>query len=242
MKNKLFLFITVLSLLLLVACGGNKKDENEELLIVEVDFIVPETVEVGETVELKANVTYGDEVEKDATVKFEVWETGDQENSELIEAENNGDGTYTTEYTFNHDGVFEMYAHTDAQSQHTMPKKSITVGEGGNYDEEQDDSEFHTEGFDMHFTEPEDIATGKETELMVHLTLDEESLEDANVRYEVWPDGEEDSTFWVDAEETVAGEYVGQHSFEEAGKYHIQIHVKDNKDLHEHAEYEIEVK
>jgi len=30
--------------------------------------------------------------------------------------------------------------------------------------------------------------------------------------------------------------------FEETGTYHIQIHVEDNEDLHEHVEYEVSVK
>ncbi len=244
MKKKISLFITILALVLLTACGGKDQGDTDELLSLDVDFIVPEAIDAGETVELKADVTYGDEAEKDATVKFEVWETGDQENSDMIEAKNNGDGTYTAEYTFQHDGVFEMYAHTDAQNLHTMPKEEITVGEGGEYDDGDEHAEhgFHTEGFDMHFMEPEDVAIDEDTELMVHITLNDEPLEDAKVRYEVWQDGDEDNTAWVDTDENQAGEYIGQHSFAEIGTYKVQIHVEDDEDLHEHAEYEIEVK
>ncbi|MEI3611168.1 FixH family protein [Pseudogracilibacillus sp. SO30301A] len=130
MKRFTFLIFTVLVLTILTACGGNK-EETDEVLPLEVDFIVPESIEVGETVELKAEVMYGDDIETDAEVNFEVWESGDEDNSDMLEAENNGDGTYTAEYTFEHEGVFEMYAHTDAQHLHTMPKKEVTVGEGG---------------------------------------------------------------------------------------------------------------
>lgn len=130
MKRISFVIVTVLALTLLAACGGGN-EESDELVPLEVNFIVPESIDVGETVELKAEVMYGDDVEKDAVVKFEVWESGDEENSVMLEAENNGDGTYTADYTFEHDGVFEMYAHTDAQNLHTMPKKEVTVGEGG---------------------------------------------------------------------------------------------------------------
>jgi len=247
MRKKLFVVLTALVLTLLVACGGNgqnsdESSSNDEVLMLEVNFIVPETVDVGETVELKAEVTYGDDMETDAEVNFEVWETGDQENSDMLEAENHGDGTYTAEYTFEHDGIFEMYAHTDAQNLHTMPKKEITVGEGGEYDTEAGDGHgFHTEGFDMLFMEPEDVRVGEETELMVHLMMHDDALENANVRYEIWPDGDEDSTAWVDTEEGNAGEYTAHHAFEEAGTYHIQIHVEDDEDLHEHMTYEVDV-
>lgn len=143
LRKNILVLMTALVLTFLVACGDNK-DESDELLSLDVDFIVPETVDVGEAVELKADVTYGDDAETDAVVKFEVWETGDEDNSDMLEAENNGDGTYTAEYTFEDDGVFEMYAHTDAQNLHTMPKKEITVGEGGDYgNEDEDDNEEH---------------------------------------------------------------------------------------------------
>lgn len=137
MKRILLMSITVFALTVLAACGGNNNEESDELLSLDVNFIVPETVEVGDTVELKAEVTYGDEAETDAVVKFEVWETDDEENSDMLEAENHGDGTYTAEYTFEHDGIFEMYAHTDAQDLHTMPKKEVTVGESGDSDDDE---------------------------------------------------------------------------------------------------------
>src|SRR5699024_2201264 len=99
LKKILTILMTVLTLLFFTACGDNADEESDELLSLDVDFIVPETVDTGETVELKAEVTYGDEIETDAVVQFEVWETGDQDNSNMLEAENHGDGTYTAEYT-----------------------------------------------------------------------------------------------------------------------------------------------
>jgi len=122
LKRLLFLF--VLPAVLLFACSNN----NDELAFVEVDFVVPEeAIDTGETVELLANVTYGDDIETDAVVKFEVWLSGDEENSETFEATNNDDGSYTANYTFEDAGTYEMYAHTDAQDMHTMPKKEVVV-------------------------------------------------------------------------------------------------------------------
>jgi len=107
---------------------------------------------------------------------------------------------------------------------------------------DHDADAFHTEGFDMHFTELEDVTVAEEMELEVNLTLDEEALEDARVRYEIWKENDKDNTNWVDAQESDAGNYVAEHVFEETGTYHIQIHVEDNEDLHEHVEYEVSVK
>ena len=134
MRKLTFVLMAVFTLMVLAACGGednaDQVDESDELLALEVDFIVPESIEVGETIELLAEVTYGDEIETDAVVKFEVWETEDEEreNSVTIEADNNGDGTYTADYTFEEETVYEMFAHTDANHLHTMPKEEITVG------------------------------------------------------------------------------------------------------------------
>src|SRR5690625_7813256 len=96
--KRIMLFLSIITLLIVSACGNNDGTSEDELLMIDVNFIVPETVDVGETVELLAEVTYGEEAELDAEVKFEVWEKGDEENSEMLEATNNGDGTYTVDY------------------------------------------------------------------------------------------------------------------------------------------------
>jgi len=106
---------------------------------------------------------------------------------------------------------------------------------------DHDEHGFHTEGFDMHMTELDNLSTGETNELAVHITLDEKDLEDAKVRYEIWLENDEDNTDWIDAEEAAAGNYTADYAFEEAGTYHIQIHVEDDEDLHEHMEVEVEV-
>lgn len=241
LMRRLFSIISMMILIgILVACSNDSGNGNDgDLLLLEVEFEVPESAEVGENIELKAIVTYGEELVKDAhEVVFEVWEKGDEENSEKIEAENNEDGTYTNSVSFDHDGIYEMYAHTTARDQHIMPKKEIIIGEGGEYDDVE--SAYHTEGFDMHFMEPTDIAAGEEVELNVHVSIHDEPLEQLNVRYEIWSDDEEEQV-WVDAEENNAGEYIGTYEFLRDGKYFIQIHVEDDEELHEHSAYEIVV-
>src|SRR5699024_12180219 len=88
------------------ACSGNNDapDDSDELASLDVDFQLPESADLEETVELKAIVTYGDEKVTDAEVEFEYWEKGDEENSTRIEAENNEDGTYTEDVSFDRDG------------------------------------------------------------------------------------------------------------------------------------------
>ncbi|HLS20665.1 MAG TPA: FixH family protein [Bacillota bacterium] len=237
MRKTLLTMTVTLLISLLVACG------DDELHILEVDFVVPETAEVGETIELKAIVSYGDEAVTDADeVVFEVWEKNDRDNGEMIDAVNHEDGTYTTEVTFDYDGIFEMYAHTTAREMHTMPLKEIVVGEGGEYADDEEETVFHTEGFDMHFVELDDAKVDEDSELIVHLQINEEPLEDAKVRYEIWNDDMGDDREWVDASESSTGEYVGNYTFETAVTYYVQVHVEDDEDLHEHDVYEINVK
>jgi len=46
----------------------------------------------------------------------------------MIDGEFTEDGVYTAEYTFDHDGVYYMYAHTTARGMHVMPKQQFIVG------------------------------------------------------------------------------------------------------------------
>ncbi|WP_368654448.1 FixH family protein [Ornithinibacillus sp. 4-3] len=249
MLKYLKLFSFLLIAIALVACGSennevNENNEDEELPMVEVEFEVPEHVEVNETVTLKATVMYGDELLTEVDeLNFEYWKDDDKENSITEDSINQNDGTYTLDVAFEEDGVYSIYAHTTAKEMHTMPLRKITVGSGTGEHEEDHDADHshdhhHAEGFHLHFMEVTDAKVDEEIMLMVHLQMDDQPLENAKVRYEII---NESDTNWADAEETVAGEYVGKHTFEEAGTYSIQIHVEDDEDLHEHETYEIEV-
>ncbi|MEK5441186.1 FixH family protein [Fredinandcohnia sp. FSL W7-1320] len=253
MKRKTGMLLFVLITGLLAACGNEDKNEekdqmSQELVPLEVEFIVPEKAEAGEKVLLKAVVTYGEEKVKDADeVKFEYWETGNQGDSTMVESTNKNDGTYIAEVTFDHDGVYEMYAHTTAKDMHTMPKKSITVGEGANaaHEEEQHENveghdHGHNEGLSMHFMNPEDIKANQEIDLAVHLQLDNEPLTNAKVRYEIYKEGSEKHD-WVDTKEATSGQYTSSYSFKQDGTHTIVIHVENDNGLHEHEEHKVEV-
>lgn len=250
MKRKYWMIVMVALFILLAACGNEADKEeaeeadDEELKMLEVDFDVPEEADPGDTVTLTADVTYGDDPVADADeVLFEVWEKGKEDESEKIEGENHEDGTYSIDYTFEEKGIYEMYAHTTAHSMHTMPKKQINIGDVEEKEDEHahEEGHFHTEGFDMHFMEPENVTKDESTELDTHITLEDEALENLQVRYEIWPAEDEEAIEWADAEEENAGEYSGTYSFPETGTYNIQIHVEDDDDLHEHQTYEVEV-
>lgn len=144
MKKYMAVLIALLTVGVLAACSNNDVNNDEELVMVEVDYQLPETAEVGEEVELVAVVTFdGEPVEDAKELDFEVWEKGDKDNSDMLQAEHVGEGKYVASYTFDRDGVFESYAHTTARDMHVMPKKEITVGEGGDYSDVEEDEDDH---------------------------------------------------------------------------------------------------
>ncbi|TQS71214.1 FixH family protein [Ornithinibacillus gellani] len=261
MRKKVGILFLVLMLGALAACGAKSDNKNasgsgdeEELKMLEVDLQVTEEVAVDERVDMKATVTFGSEEVKDADeVVFEVWEEGKKSDSEMIDATNHEDGTYTAETNFDHDGLFHIQVHVTARDMHTMPLKEVTVGDGGHYEEAEeasadaqaehgDHGDFHTEGFGMHFMDPEAVKVGEAVDLMTHIQLHEEALADLNVRYEIWDEAShEEQHAWVDAEEGKDGEYTASHTFEKAGTYKVQVHVEDDEELHEHQEFEIVV-
>lgn len=125
--------------LLLVGCNSDDSKDNDEAnkntesvdpasLEVVVDILTPEKLEVNRAVELQAKVTQNNKAVDDAEVKFEVWESGFKDKGQMIEGKLDKDGVYKAEFTFDHDGVYYMYAHTTARGMHTMPKQKLIVG------------------------------------------------------------------------------------------------------------------
>lgn len=131
MKNWLYSLVAVP--FLLVGCGDEQEvetlDNMEMPAIVEVDIQTTEQLNAGETIELAARVTQDEEAVNDAKeVKFEVWESGLRDEGEMIEGQLTEDGIYVAEHTFDHDGVYYMFAHTTARGMHVMPKQELIVG------------------------------------------------------------------------------------------------------------------
>ena len=96
---------------------------------VEVTILTEKTLPVGEKVKLSAQVKQGDEFVEDAEeVKFEVWESGMREDGVMLDGVLTKEGIYEVDFTFDHDGVYYMFAHTTARGMHIMPKIELIVG------------------------------------------------------------------------------------------------------------------
>ncbi|SHM39073.1 FixH family protein [Gracilibacillus kekensis] len=249
---KKILWIILLTLFTMTACanqGENEPEQTDEVKGISVDFELAEEADTGESVELKATVTYGeDELVTDAEeVSFEYWNVEDEENTVTIDASNNEDGTYTADVVFDQPGTYEIYAHTTAKDMHTMPKKSIVINgdEDMQMDEENhqahsSEDHSHHEGFLIELEEYETVTKEEDVEWTVQLKMDQEPYQNARVRYEIIPEAS-DQHIWLDAEETDAGTYTSNHSFSKTGEYEIVVHVTDDSGLHEHKEYTFKV-
>lgn len=129
---KKFWFALAATAVITVGCNSEEIPTNEDttdLQIVEVEITTDEKLNPNEPVLLEALVTQGDEFVNDAdNVTFEVWESGLREHGEMVDGVFTQDGKYSVEYTFDHDGVYFVFAHTNARGLHIMPKKQLTVG------------------------------------------------------------------------------------------------------------------
>ncbi|SFQ77605.1 YtkA-like [Psychrobacillus psychrotolerans] len=129
------LAVLVFATMTLVGCGDKEASEspstsNNEGTLEEVivDIQTAETLSVDDVV-LSAKVTQSDKSVDDASVEFEVWESGLRDEGHMIEGNLTEDGVYEANYSFDHDGVYYMFAHTNARGLHVMPKQELIVGE-----------------------------------------------------------------------------------------------------------------
>ncbi|OUM92291.1 MAG: hypothetical protein C6P37_08490 [Caldibacillus debilis] len=244
MKKFAGIMAVLLAILFLGACGkeeeGHDGDRGE---MIDVALEVPEKSDPGEKVELRAVVTQGKEKVKDADeVKFEIWKEGAKDDSSMLDAKNNGDGSYTAETTFAADGVYTVQVHVTARGMHTMPKKNITVGSGetgeaGHQGHEGDEGQVA-----IHLMKEDPITAGKETALTVHVQKDGAPLEKAKVTLEIAGTGASQKEM-VPAAEAAKGAYKASYTFPEKGNYRITIHVeKEEGKLHTHQEEEVAVR
>lgn len=179
MKKQLFALFAVP--VLLFGCSNDSDiDTNEgpidaSSLMVEVEILIPEKVEVNETVKLEARLTQADEPVDDAElVQFEVWESGYRDKGEIIDGELTSDGIYSAETVFDHDGVYYVYAHSTARGLHVMPKQQIIVGNPDMSQVIEDSGEATMDFIDKH--QSEEHSHSEEDEHSTHTENHEEEI------------------------------------------------------------------
>ncbi len=193
--KKFTLLISLLSLLMLAACGSSNNNENTNgnsdniPNMVEVEIKLPEEIEPNEEVKIEALVTQGDEHVEDANeVTFEVWKQGQEADHEMLEADNDGKGVYSITKTFEEEGFYYVVAHTTARDMHVMPRVEVTVGNPDPSKHEEDDhnhkhgEEGHSHDHETHEKTDHDDhhSHGHEHENTLHMTLQHAKTVKAN--------------------------------------------------------------
>lgn len=126
---KSWMFGIVLMIVMLAGCSAEtvSSEKNQTIATVNVQFINKEKFTTKE-IPLEVSVTQQNKPIEDATfVRFEIWPDGQRQNSRMIDAEHIGNGHYIAKTKVQENGVYYIYAHTEANGLHVMPKQKITV-------------------------------------------------------------------------------------------------------------------
>lgn len=148
MKKLVNMLVMIIVVLVVTACSGTEKSNDDTPKMLNVDLIItPEKAQPNELITFQAKVTYGDEEVTDAdTVTFEIWRSKDK-NHEKIDIKHSKDGIYQLEKSFATEGTYYIYSHVTARDMHNMPKKEFTVGEPSEpEDSKADGMEMNEEG------------------------------------------------------------------------------------------------
>jgi hypothetical protein len=248
MKNKMIACSFIVFSIIMSGCQQSENDkenqgtETEEVKAPRVEILAKEQVNKGEEVSIGAHVYYGEELVDDAEVTFEI-KLG--ENSEKIDAKLVDKGTYEIDYLFKEDGSYQVTAHTNVKSYHTMPTLEILVGEGQlatttNDHEDHSEGDHHHSSVTINVDELTKFQVNKEEQLSTTILEGDQPFSDATVRFEIWKEGQEHHQYIDAAESTTKGMYTSSYKFDEAGMYKIVVHVEKGE-VHDHIETSVEV-
>ncbi|AEN88515.1 MULTISPECIES: FixH family protein [Priestia] len=121
--------LSMLLIILVIAMVGCSKGNEQKSQEVKGEIEVPQTINANKTVSIETLVTQGDKKIKNADdVQIQVEKEG-YINQKMIPAKHQGNGTYSTDYTFKTDGKYTITAHVTIKGDMKMFTKKVTVGE-----------------------------------------------------------------------------------------------------------------
>jgi hypothetical protein len=238
MKRYWFFFHLVLFILVAAGCGQLKpetKEPHNRPTPARLDITFqssPDHPGKNQPVEFSSVITAENKPFPNANVEFEVWQQGKEH--QTIKASHQADGKYTAVQKFPEDGEYHVVVHVTAPGIHQMISGSFTVGSAQN-----DSHAHHDSGVHMHLELPDPVQAGQTIEASAHVGLDQKALSGANVRLEVWKQGNGQHEF-IETSEKKPGEYAATLSFPEKGTYHVKLHVEKDK-IHDHQEKTVTV-
>ncbi|NLR44679.1 FixH family protein [Priestia megaterium] len=121
--------LSMLLIILVIAVVGCSKGNEQKSQEVKGAIQVPQTIHANKTVSIEVLVTQGDQkIENADAVQIQVEKEG-YINQEMIDAKHEGNGIYSTDYTFKEDGDYTITAHVTIKGDMKMFTKKVTVGE-----------------------------------------------------------------------------------------------------------------
>ncbi|WP_461673287.1 FixH family protein [Priestia megaterium] len=121
--------LSMLLIILVIAVVGCSKGNEQKSQEVKGEIQVPQTIHANKTVSIEVLVTQGDQkIENADAVQIQVEKEG-YINQEMIDAKHEGNGIYSTDYTFKEDGDYTITAHITIKGDMKMFTKKVTVGE-----------------------------------------------------------------------------------------------------------------
>ncbi|WP_110928951.1 FixH family protein [Bacillus massiliglaciei] len=231
-----------LSIILTGCKGTEEQPEGQEVNSQVAEPMKAEIRYKGEAVEgkeliIETSVTQGEKpVDRADEVLFEIRKSGSDQR-EMIGAKYTENGSYQIMHAFPESGDYFVIAHVTAKGLHVMPEKKIKII---STEHSAETMQHPSTDFSVEFLKSDTESGNKKMKLEARLLLDGKPLSDANVSFEVWKDGSEDSRF-IRAAEEEQGRYANLVTFDEKGTYKVQVHVEQGE-LHEHQLQTIEIK
>ncbi|MEB4856025.1 FixH family protein [Priestia sp. TRN 1309] len=121
--------LSMLLIILVIAVVGCSKGNDQRSKEVKGEIQVLQTIHSNKPVSIEVLVTQGDQkIENADAVQIQVEKEG-YINQEMIDAKHEGNGAYSTDYTFKEDGDYTITAHVTVDGDMKMFTKKVTVGE-----------------------------------------------------------------------------------------------------------------
>ncbi|MGX2961067.1 FixH family protein [Peribacillus sp. JNUCC 23] len=128
MRKYIFILSAFILVCMISGCNATSSSSQEKMQVIEADIILSDAVSLNQECIFKVHVTQGSSNVDDAQdVQFEIWNATTQD-SEMLQADFTGNGTYTVSKQFSKDGIYYVQTHVNARGLHVMPKKQLIVG------------------------------------------------------------------------------------------------------------------
>ncbi|WP_158553610.1 FixH family protein [Peribacillus saganii] len=112
---------------------------------------------------------------------------------------------------------------------------------GPEHHDENEEHDHHAHGdLLIEFDTQSSFNANEEAMLAAHILHDGLPLQEANVKFEIWQEGNE-SHKYIEADEESQGEYHAKTIFPEPGTYQVKIHLEKGDEIHDHEQNTIDI-